>query len=413
MSSRASQNKGWLMVEMKKYKLGDIADFNKESLSKKDSMDVIEYLDTGNLTENIFGPMQILSRQEAPSRAKRRVLDKTILYSTVRPRLKHYGFMEKPGENTVVSTGFVTIDVKDDFKNIIDSYYLYLLLTQDKITEYLGTIADTAVSSYPSLNPSDIQMLEFEFPNISTQKGIASVLYTLNKRIENLRAQNRVLESTAKTIYDYTFLQCAGHQTTYNKTLNRNIPVGWEIDNLYRIADFTNGLACQKYRPITEKEKLPVIKIREMHDGVTADTEFVRSDIPEKVIVNPGDLLFSWSASLEVMMWNGVKGGLNQHIFKVTPKEYFSLYYVYFQLKDYIGNFKRMAEARKTTMGHITIDHLNQSRIAIPDEETMKRFSSLVTPLFKKQLVNSQQIEALTTQRNTLLPLLMTGQVEV
>ena len=402
-----------MTVEMKKYRLADIADFNKQTLSKKDSMDVIEYLDTGNLTENIFGPMQILSRREAPSRAQRRVFDKTILYSTVRPRLKHYGFMEKPRENIIVSTGFVTIDVKDEFKKVIDPYYLYLLLIQDKTTEYLGTIADTAVSSYPSLNPSDIQMLEFEFPDLLTQKKIASILYNIDKRIENLRAQNHVLEQTAKTIYDYTFLQCAGHQTTYNKTLNRNIPTNWETDNLYRIADFTNGLACQKYRPITEKDKLPVIKIREMHDGITADTEFVRSDIPEKVIVNPGDLLFSWSASLEVMMWNGVKGGLNQHIFKVTPKEYFSLYYVYFQLKDYIGNFKRMAEARKTTMGHITTDHLNQSRIAIPDEESMRKFNAQVTPLFKKQLVNSQQIEALTTQRNTLLPLLMTGQIEV
>lgn len=401
------------MVEMKKYKLGDIADFDKKTLSKKDSMDVIEYLDTGSLTENIFGPMQVLSRQDAPSRAQRRVFDKTILYSTVRPRLKHYGFMEKPKENVIVSTGFVTIDVKDKFKNVIDPYYLYLLLIQDEITEYLGTIADTAVSSYPSLNPSDIQMLEFEFPDLSIQKKIASVPYNIDKRIENLRAQNRVLEQTAKTIYDYTFLQCAGHQTTYNKTLNRNIPVGWEVDNLYRIADFTNGLACQKYRPMTERDKLPVIKIREMHDGITADTEFVRSDIPEKVIVNPGDLLFSWSASLEVMMWNGVKGGLNQHIFKVTPKEYFSLYFVYFQLKDYIGNFKRMAEARKTTMGHITTDHLNQSRIAIPDEETMKKFNAQVTSLFQKQLVNSKQIETLTTQRNTLLPLLMTSQVEV
>lgn len=400
-------------MEMKKYKLGDIADINKQTLSKKDSMDVIEYLDTGSLTENIFGPKQVLSRKEAPSRAQRRVFDKTILYSTVRPRLKHYGFLESPKENTIVSTGFATIDVKDEFKNVIDARYLYLLLIQDKVTEYLGTIADTAVSAYPSLNPSDIQSLEFEFPDMPIQKKVASFLCNIDKRIENLRAQNRVLEQTAKTIYDYTFLQCAGHQTTYNKTLNRNIPADWEIDNLYRIADFTNGLACQKYRPITEKEKLPVIKIREMHDGVTADTEFVKSDIPEKVIVNPGDLLFSWSASLEVMMWNGVKGGLNQHIFKVTPKEYFSLYYVYFQLKDYIGNFKRMAEARKTTMGHITTDHLNQSRIAIPDEETMKRFSSQITPLFKKQLVNSQQIEALTTQRNTLLPLLMNGQIEV
>ena len=260
----------------------------------------------------------------------------------------------------------------------------------------------------------DLRRTEIIVPaDISVQKKIASVLSTLDKRIENLRAQNRVLEQTAKTIYDYTFLQCAGRKTVYNKILKRNIPEGWEVDNLYRIADFTNGLACQKFRPTSEKEKLPVIKIREMHEGITADTEFVKSNIPEKVIVNPGELLFSWSASLEVMIWNGAKGGLNQHIFKVTPKEYFSLYYVYFQLKDYILNFKRMADARKTTMGHITTDHLNQSRIAIPDEESMKEFSMHVTPLFKKQLVNSQQIETLTTQRNTLLPLLMNGHVAV
>ncbi len=292
-----------------------------------------------------------------------------------------------------------------------DQKYIWQYISSPRFIEYVNTIKTG--SSIPHISGKQIADFPIFLPTLSEQKKIAAVLSALDDYIENLRAQNRVLEQTAKTIYDYTFLQCAGHQTTYNKTLNRNIPAEWEIDNLYRIADFTNGLACQKYRPITEKEKLPVIKIREMHDGVTADTEFVRSDIPEKVIVNPGDLLFSWSASLEVMMWNGVKGGLNQHIFKVTPKEYFSLYFVYFQLKDYIGNFKRMAEARKTTMGHITTDHLNQSRIAIPDEETMKRFSSQVTPLFKKQLVNSQQIETLTTQRNTLLPLLMTGQIEV
>ena len=292
-----------------------------------------------------------------------------------------------------------------------DSRYIYYSMITDSFQREL--LRRCSGSTVTGLRQPELLKCALLLPELSIQKKIGNILSTLDQRIENLRAQNRVLEQTAKTIYDYTFLQCAGHQTTYNKTLNRNIPVDWETDNLYRIADFTNGLACQKYRPITEKDKLPVIKIREMHDGISADTEFVRSDIPEKVIVNPGDLLFSWSASLEVMMWNGVKGGLNQHIFKVTPKEYFSLYFVYFQLKDYIGNFKRMAEARKTTMGHITTDHLNQSRIAIPDEETMKRFSSLVTPLFKKQLVNSQQIETLTTQRNTLLPLLMTGQIEV
>ena len=378
-----------MTVEMKKYKLGEVLEefHSGNSIKAADIKDVGKYPVFGanglrGYTDryNCDGDVAIIGRQGAYCG--------NVKFFSGKAYYTEHAVIAKPRK------GF-------------DAKYLACKLPFYQLEKYQGQ------SAQPGLSVGTLSLIDIELPSYENQRSVASVLQTLDKRIENLRAQNRVLEQTAKTIYDYTFLQCAGHQTTYNKTLNRNIPADWEIDNLYRIADFTNGLACQKYRPITEKEKLPVIKIREMHDGVTADTEFVRSDIPEKVIVNPGDLLFSWSASLEVMMWNGVKGGLNQHIFKVTPKEYFSLYFVYFQLKDYIGNFKRMAEARKTTMGHITTDHLNQSRIAIPDEETMKRFSSQVTPLFKKQLVNSQQIETLTTQRNTLLPLLMTGQVEV
>ena len=60
-----------------------------------------------------------------------------------------------------------------------------------------------------------------------------------------------------------------------------------------------------------------------MHDGLPSETELVRSDIPESVKVYDGDVLFSWSASLEVMLWAYGNGGLNQHIFKVTSKNGF------------------------------------------------------------------------------------------
>lgn len=404
-------------MEMKKYKLGDLID-----VSRGKSLAGEFYATSGNLVRLTMGNFDYINNCFKQNTSKDnlffsgKVEEKFILNAgdIITPLTEQtpglLGSTARIPESGkyIQSQDVALVRCK---KDKLDDGFAYYLISSESVKKQLGAAAQQTKIRHTS--PDKIKDCTVYIPEISIQKKIGNILSTLDKRIENLRAQNRVLEQTAKTIYDYTFLQCAGHQTTYNKTLNRNIPTNWETDNLYRIADFTNGLACQKYRPITENDKLPVIKIREMHDGITADTEFVRSYIPEKVIVNPGDLLFSWSASLEVMMWNGVKGGLNQHIFKVTPKEYFSLYYVYFQLKDYIGNFKRMAEARKTTMGHITTDHLNQSRIAIPDEETMKRFGSQVTPLFKKQLVNSQQIETLTTQRNTLLPLLMTGQIEV
>lgn len=192
--------------------------------------------------------------------------------------------------------------------------------------------------------------------------------------------------------------------------VNMNIPMGWAIGSLNDIAKYINGLACQRYRPIDENNKLPVIKITEMHEGFTDKTEFVTSDIDEKHIINDGDILFSWSATLEAMIWTGGTGGLNQHIFKVVPKDY-GKYYVYMMLSSYIINFVRMAESRKTTMGHITKDHLLQSKIVLPPKELTYKFDRTVYNLFEKYIYNNIENRELNSLKDYLLPLLMSGQV--
>ena len=200
----------------------------------------------------------------------------------------------------------------------------------------------------------------------------------------------------------------------WNEVLKRNIPEGWHCGNLFEIAKFTNGLACQKFRPKVGETPLPVIKIREMRDGFTADTEEVTPNIPDSVKVFNGDILFSWSASLEVMLWAFGEGGLNQHIFKVTSANGFPKSFYYYQLLDYVDVFKKMAEARKTTMGHITQDHLQQSTIAIPDDKKIAdEFEKRISPVFEQMVKLQEEILALTKQRDELLPLLMNGQVSL
>ena len=229
----------------------------------------------------------------------------------------------------------------------------------------------------------------------------------------------------AKQLYDYWFVQfdfpneegkpykSNGGKMVWNKKLKRDIPEGWYCGSLLEIAQYTNGLACQKFRP-TDNNRLPVIKIKEMHDGISSETEFVKSDIPESVKVYNGDVLFSWSASLEVMLWAYGDGGLNQHIFKVTSNNGYPRSFYYYQLIDYIGNFKRMAEARKTTMGHITQDHLKQSTIALPpNTDIANKLEDMLSIVFDTIINKSQEIMNLTKQRDELLPLLMNGQVSV
>ena len=256
------------------------------------------------------------------------------------------------------------------------------------------------------------------------QKNIASFLTNIDKKIELNNKINTELESMAKLIYDYWFVQfdfpdengkpykSSGGKMVWNEELKREIPEGWEIGNLPDIANFTNGIACQKYRSKSDIY-LPVIKIREFQDGITKNSEKATIYIPEKVKVFDGDVLFSWSASLEVILWAGGNGALNQHIFKVTSKNGYPKTFYYFQLLNYLNHFKMMAALRTTTMGHITLDHLNQSRIVMPKKIFVKKLDNIISPIFEKIVSNKKQNLELEKLRDWLLPMLMNGQVTV
>lgn len=350
----------------------------------------------------------------------------TILFSSRAP----IGLMSICTKETATNQGFKNMVCKKD--KIDNEYLFYLLKTQISKIQELGT-----GTTFKEVSKSTIESFEIYIEeNVPTQQKIAAVLSALDDKIEVNNKINAALEAMAKTLYDYWFVQfefpitneshpelvsgshpkgykSAGGKMVYNKTLKREIPEGWEVKSLYSIADFINGLACQKYRPENESDDfLPVIKIREMNDGISSNTEKVKIDIPEKNKIDDGDILFSWSATLDVKIWTQGKGGLNQHIFKVISKDYPKSFY-YFELLNYLEHFKMMAELRKTTMGHITIDHLKTSLIAIPSKELILKMDTKLTPILNKIISNKKQNQELAQLRDWLLPMLMNGQVTV
>ena len=308
-----------------------------------------------------------------------------------------------------------------DFKGNNPKYLYYFLKNL-----HLDKMFEKGSSVIPSLDRKVVHSLVVPFhKDINDQRKIVAVLSAIDAKIELNHQINDNLEAMAKQLYDYWFVQfdfpneegkpykSSGGAMVWNEKLKREIPQGWHCGTLLDIAEYTNGLACQKYRP-TDNNKLPVIKIKEMHDGLSADTEWVKADIPDDVKVFDGDVLFSWSASLEVMLWAYGNGGLNQHIFKVTSKNGYPRSFYFYQLIHYVGVFKQMAEARKTTMGHITQDHLRQSTIALPPNvDIANKLEEKLCPIFDEIVKNNQEIMALTKQRDELLPLLMNGQASV
>lgn len=267
-------------------------------------------------------------------------------------------------------------------------------------------------------------LLKLPITILSQQNEIAKVLSDLDAKIEINNRINSELESIAKTLYDYWFVQfdfpdsngkpfkTSGGKMVWNDELKRAIPEGWEVKTLLDIANFVNGLACQKFRPNENEDSYRVIKIREMGTGFTENSEFVSRNIPEKVVINNGDILFSWSATLDVKIWTGGTGALNQHIFKITSKDFPKSYY-YFELLNYLQHFKMQAELRKTTMGHITQDHLKQSRITIPPSNLINKLDEIIKPILEKKVKLEEENQELASLRDWLLPMLMNGQVSV
>ncbi|MDG4523899.1 restriction endonuclease subunit S [Streptococcus suis] len=260
---------------------------------------------------------------------------------------------------------------------------------------------------------------------IDEQQKISKLLKFLDQKIALNNHINEELEAMAKTLYDYWFVQfdfpdengkpykSSGGKMVYNDQLKREIPEGWGVDSLWNIATFYNGLAMQKFRPASETdESLPVIKIREMFSGFSKDTEKASTAIPKEAIIEAGDILFSWSATLEVILWGGEKGALNQHIFKVTSEKY-PKSFIYNELRSYLKVFKTIAELRKTTMGHITQDHLKQAMIIVPPNDLIDEIHNRISPILKQQLDLKQQNQELTQLRDWLLPMLMNGQARV
>ena len=165
-------------------RIGDVCKTNQQTYSLSEKWPFVNYLDTGNLTENRIDEVQhiIIGQDILPSRAKRKIEVDDILYSTVRPNQRHYGIVREVLPNMLVSTGFAVITAD---KARANADFLYYYLAQNDIVDSLHAIGEQSVSAYPSIKPSDIEGLELDLPPLSEQIEIGRILRALDDKITN------------------------------------------------------------------------------------------------------------------------------------------------------------------------------------------------------------------------------------
>lgn len=245
------------------------------------------------------------------------------------------------------------------------------------------------------------------------QRAIAHILGTLDDKIELNRRMNQTLEAMARALFKSWFVDFDGVPAEDMQESELGlIPKGWRVASLDQIAHYLNGLALQKFPPESETEFLPVIKIAQLRAGHTNGSDKASARLKPEYIVEDGDVLFSWSGSLEVEVWTGGRGALNQHLFKVTSHEVPKWFY-YHATRQHLPDFRAIAAGKATTMGHIQRGHLTAAKVAVPPPDEMAKFDAVIAPLFEQTISNALQSGTLANLRDTLLPKLISGELRM
>lgn len=298
-------------------------------------------------------------------------------------------------------------DIKVD--NVFLSYIIKSPLFQASLK------AITVGSAIPTLSQKNLAKISINIPEEKTQKRISRVLSSLDDKIEVNRKINENLEQQAQALFKSWFVDFEPFrdQPLVESELGM-IPKGWRVGSLSEIADYINGLAMQKFRPIEGEKGLPVLKIKELGQGICDDNSELCSPslIGNKYIINNGDIIFSWSGTLMVKVWCGGKCGLNQHLFVVAPNGY-PKWFVYQWTKHHLDNFIRIAKDKAVTMGHIKRGELDKAKVVIPNDEMLEKIDAIMHPILDSIINNEQESRRLSELRDALLPKLMSGEIKV
>jgi len=385
--------KDWGRLGLKFEELSQVSSYISERI-RIDEVNLDNYVSTENMISERGG---VTKATKLPSGKTISVFQKgDILISNIRPYFKKIWLADKSGG---CSNDVLVVRANEKISN----RFLYYVLSSDNFFDYaVGTSKGTKM---PRGDKKAIMKYKVPIYSLVEQEKIAEILRAFDKKIILNKQINHHLEQIAQAIFKSWFIDF--------DPFGGEKPSDWKTANLTDIAEFLNGLAMQKYRPLDNEESLPVLKIKELRQGIfDSSSDLCSANIKSQYIIQDGDVIFSWSGSLLVDFWTGGTGGLNQHLFKVSSQKYDKWFY-YSWTKYYLEEFIAIAADKATTMGHITRRSLEKAKILIPNDHDYKSIGLLLAPIYRQIISNRIESRKLTEMRDTLLPKLLSGEISV
>ena len=412
------------MAEWQTVRLGEIVKTNQSTYSPKENWQFVNYLDTGNITMNKIDEIQNINtaKDKLPSRARRKVKTNSIIYSTVRPNQLHYGIIKKQPDNFLVSTGFTVIDVNYD-KAVPD--FIYYALTKQEVTEQLQAIAEQSVSAYPSLKPSDIENLELMLPDKKTQERIVAILRSIDEKIKENNAINNNLEQQAVLLFKKWFIEFDNSSKNMLETRFGLVPESFKLlkngELPLVVTDYVaNGSFASLKANVTlyqEPNYAYFIRNTDLKSGtfeVFVDEHsynfLSKSTLygGEIIISNVGDV-----GSVFLCPKLDKPMTLGNNIIMLRPEQENLRYYLYIWFKWLYGQSLIQGIKGGSAQPKFNKTDFKNLPIFLPPDDLLEQFHQIVKPMFELIDENNTENQALTRTRYTILPRLMSGELDV
>jgi len=287
-------------------------------------------------------------------------------------------------DECIISSSYIVFEIIDE--NELLPKYLMLWFSRPEFDRYARFKSHGSVREI--MDWEEMCNVELPVPDINKQREIVKSDKIISDRIELKRKINDNLECQMKAMFDEYIV--SNDEYEYDEALDDCI-------------DFINGLAMQNFRPEENEIALPVIKIRELSQGYCdTNSEYCTPNIDETHIIHNGDLVFSWSGSLQASIWTASIAGLNQHLFKVQSSKY-PLWFIYSWVIYHLLNFQRIAQNKGTTFGHIKREDLHSAKIKSLNDEQISRLNQFFNPLLNAVIENATELHSLMELQRIIL----------
>lgn len=386
--------------------LQDICSYVKTKVETS-NYSIEDYISTENMLPEKGG---ITVASSFPSGKVTEFQENDILISNIRPYFKKIWKADRRG---CCSNDVLCIRAN----NKVDAEFLYYLLSQDLFFAYVMSGANG--SKMPRGDKQQIMNWEIELPSEKEdQRRIASILSSLDRKIELNNKINADLEEMAQAIFKNWFVDFEPFKD--GKFVDSElgmIPEGWKVGCLGDMGAVVCGKTPSKSNSNYYGGDIPFIKIPDMHGNVFVESSEDRltelgSLSQIKKLIPPYSLMVSCIATVGLVSINTKPSHTNQQINTVIPHNKSALFYLYQYIKNNEELLKNMGRGGTTTL-NVNTRSFSNIRLLIPSEIALEQFHRVVEGLFKKIELNLHESRTLSTLRDTLLPRLMSGELEV